>query len=68
VKSNNFIIVKESIMLRWALGFLIISLTAAVLGFYGLAATAAYFAKIVFFIFLILSILSLIGSFFRKEK
>lgn len=47
-------------MLSWAITFLIIMLIAAVLGFGALAGTAAFAAKICFFIFLVLFVLSLI--------
>lgn len=48
-------------MLNWALTFLIFSLIAAVLGFGGIAATSAGIAKILFFVFLGLFLLSLLG-------
>lgn len=48
-------------MLNWALTFLIFSLVAAVLGFGGIAATSAGIAKILFFVFLGLFLLSLLG-------
>lgn len=41
-------------MLRWAIGFFVIALIAALFGFTGIAAAAAGIAKILFFIFLIL--------------
>ncbi|MCA9105176.1 MAG: DUF1328 domain-containing protein [Pirellulaceae bacterium] len=47
-------------MLSWALSFLIISLIAAFLGFGALAGVAATFAKILFFIFLVLFVVSLV--------
>ena len=47
-------------MLAWAITFLIIALIAAALGFGTLAGTAATFAKILFFVFLVLFIVSLI--------
>lgn len=47
-------------MLRWGIIFLIIALVAAVLGFTGIAGTAAYFAKIVFAVAIILFVLSFI--------
>lgn len=47
-------------MLWWALVFLIIAVIAAVFGFGQIAAGAAFIAKILFFVFLILFILSLI--------
>jgi uncharacterized membrane protein YtjA (UPF0391 family) len=47
-------------MLRWTLVFLIIALIAGVLGFYSLEGTAMWIAKVLFLIFLILFILSLV--------
>ncbi len=47
-------------MLRWALIFLIIALVAAVFGFGGVYAEAVFIARILFFVFLILFIVSLI--------
>jgi uncharacterized membrane protein YtjA (UPF0391 family) len=46
-------------MLNWAIGFFVVAIVAAVLGFGGLAGDAAALAKICFFIFVILAI----GSF-----
>ena len=37
-------------MLRWALGFLIVAIVAAILGFNGVASTPADVAKVLFFI------------------
>lgn len=53
-------------MLRWALGFFIVALLAAVLGFSGIAVAAAGIAKILFFIFLVLFLVSLVGHFLRR--
>ena len=47
-------------MLRWVITFLIIALIAAVLGFSDIAGDAAYIAKILFFIFLVLFVISLL--------
>jgi uncharacterized membrane protein YtjA (UPF0391 family) len=47
-------------MLRWTLVFLVFSLVAALLGFGGLASGAADIARICFFIFLVLFLVSLI--------
>ncbi|WP_459557771.1 DUF1328 domain-containing protein [Lacunimicrobium album] len=47
-------------MLSWALTFLVIALIAAALGFGGIAGTSAGIAKILFFVFLIMFIVSLI--------
>lgn len=49
-------------MLNWALTFLVIALIAAVLGFGVLAGTAMEIAKILFFVFIILFIVSLISG------
>ena len=47
-------------MLRWALIFLVVALIAAALGFTGVYAAAAGIAKILFFVFLVLFVVSLI--------
>jgi uncharacterized membrane protein YtjA (UPF0391 family) len=47
-------------MLRWAVIFLIIALVAAVFGFGDIAADSAWIAKILFVVFLILFLVSLI--------
>ncbi len=47
-------------MLRWALMFLVIALVAAVLGFGQLEGAAMYAAKIVFLVFLVLFIVSVV--------
>ena len=44
----------EAIMIGWAITFLIIALIAAVLGFGGIAGVAVEFAKILFFVAIIL--------------
>lgn len=49
-------------MLGWVITFLIIALIAAALGFGGLAGTAVGLAKLVFYIFLVLFVVSLIYS------
>lgn len=55
-------------MLRWAVIFLVIALVAALFGFGGLAGTAVGIAKVLFFIFLVLFIISLlIGGFTGKK-
>ncbi len=47
-------------MLSWAITFLVISIIAAVLGFGVIAGTAATIAKVLFVIFLILFVVSLV--------
>jgi len=49
-------------MLQWALTFLIIALVAALFGFTGVYAAAAGIAKILFFVFIILFVISLIAG------
>jgi len=53
-------------MLRWALAFFIVALIAAVFGFTGTAAAAAGIAKILFFVFVILSCASLLGHLVKR--
>ncbi len=57
---------EDSIMLRWALIFFVVALMAAVLGFTGIALAAAGVAKILFYIFVILFVLSLLGHVARR--
>lgn len=47
-------------MLRWALIFLVVALVAAVLGFTAIAGAAIDVAKILFYVFLVLFVVSLI--------
>jgi uncharacterized membrane protein YtjA (UPF0391 family) len=53
-------------MLNWALTFFLIALLAAIFGFGGIAIAAAGIAKICFFIFLILFIVSLVAHTMRR--
>ncbi|QDT38092.1 DUF1328 domain-containing protein [Stratiformator vulcanicus] len=54
-------------MLYWALMFFIIAIAAAVFGFGGIAAGASSIAQILFFVFLVLFIVSLIGGLRRPS-
>jgi uncharacterized membrane protein YtjA (UPF0391 family) len=47
-------------MLRWALVFLVVALIAGVFGFGNISADAAWIAKILFVVFLVLFVVSLI--------
>jgi len=47
-------------MLRWALIFLIVGLISGLLGFTGVAGTSIGIAKVLFFIFLVMFIVTLI--------
>lgn len=49
-------------MLSWALMFLVVALIAALFGFTNLAGTSILAAKILFFVFLVLFVLSLISG------
>ena len=53
-------------MLRWAMSFFVVALLAAVFGFTGIALAAAGIAKILFYIFVILFALSLLGHVARR--
>ncbi len=54
-------------MLQWALTFLVIALVAGLFGFGGIAVVAADFARILFFIFLVLFVVTLASSLFRRR-
>ncbi|CAM6304904.1 UPF0391 membrane protein YtjA [Citrobacter sedlakii] len=58
-KRSTLTMVKERLMFRWGIIFLVIALIAAALGFGGLAGTAAGAAKIVFVVGIILFLVSL---------
>ncbi len=53
-------------MLNWALMFLVVALLAAVFGFTGIAVAAAGIAKILFYLFLVLFLVSLIAGLARR--
>jgi uncharacterized membrane protein YtjA (UPF0391 family) len=52
-------------MLGWALTFLIVALVAAVLGFGGIATFAVEIAKIVFFVAIVLFVISALVALLR---
>ena len=54
-------------MLRYAAVFLVIALVAALLGFTGIAAGAVEIAKLLFFVFLLLFVVSLIVGLMRRR-
>lgn len=59
---------KSSAMLRWTIAFFLIALIAAFLGYGGIAAGAASIARICFFLFLVLFVLSLLfGNRFSRD-
>ena len=52
-------------MLRWALIFLVVALIAGALGFDGIAGTSMGIAQILFFVFVVLFVVSLIAHLVR---
>jgi uncharacterized membrane protein YtjA (UPF0391 family) len=59
---------RRLIMLGWALTFLIIALIAAVLGFGGIAGFAVELAKIIFFVAIVLFVISAVFGFARGRS
>jgi uncharacterized membrane protein YtjA (UPF0391 family) len=55
-------------MLHYAVVFLVIALIAAVFGFGGIAAGAVEIAKILFFVFVIMAVVTFIISLVRKGR
>jgi uncharacterized membrane protein YtjA (UPF0391 family) len=55
------------LMLRWALIFFVVALVAALLGFTGISLAAAGIAKILFYLFLILFLVTLMGHLLRRS-
>ena len=60
------ILITESIMLYYALVFFVIALIAALFGFGGIAAGAVGIAKILFFLFLIIAVVTFLMSLARR--
>jgi uncharacterized membrane protein YtjA (UPF0391 family) len=58
----------HSIMLNWTLTFLILALIAGLLGFTSLAGTAAVIAQTLFFIFLLLLVISAFSNALRGRS
>jgi uncharacterized membrane protein YtjA (UPF0391 family) len=54
-------------MLRWAIAFLVIALIAAVFGFGGIAAAATDIARVLFLVFIVLFVISLVFSLMRRN-
>jgi uncharacterized membrane protein YtjA (UPF0391 family) len=54
-------------MLRYAVIFFMVAIVAALFGFGGIAAGATEIAKILFFIFLILFIVSLVAGLIKRS-
>jgi uncharacterized membrane protein YtjA (UPF0391 family) len=54
-------------MLSWAISFLIVAIIAAFFGFGGISEVATDFARVLFFIFIILFLVSLIFGLVRRR-
>jgi uncharacterized membrane protein YtjA (UPF0391 family) len=59
---------KEETMLRYAVIFLIVAIIAAILGFGGIAIISVEIAKILFFVFLVLFVITLVGHLFYGRR
>jgi uncharacterized membrane protein YtjA (UPF0391 family) len=59
---------QESAMLSWALTFLVVALIAAVLGFGGIAGFSLEIAKIIFFVAIVLFVISAIFGMVRGRS
>ena len=55
-------------MLHWAVVFFIIAIVAAVFGFGGIASGAATIARVLFFVFLVVFLASLISGLARRNR
>jgi len=55
-------------MLRWTLIFLVVALIAALLGFGNLAGDASEIARILFFVFLVLTVIGLLFNLMTGRK
>ncbi len=58
----------RSIMLGWAVTFLIIALVAALFGFGGIAGTAVEIAKLIFFVAIVLFAISAVIGLLRGRS
>lgn len=54
-------------MIGWALAFFVVAIIAAVFGFGGIAEGATDIARILFFVFLVLFVISLVLRLVRKR-
>ncbi len=57
---------EEMKMLYYSLVFLLIAIVAAIFGFGVLAATSAFIAKILFFVFIVMFLVSLLSGYGRR--
>lgn len=66
MKAFSSITILEDNMLSWALIFFVVAIIAAVFGFGGIASASAGIAQILFFLFLVLFVVSLIMGMARR--
>jgi uncharacterized membrane protein YtjA (UPF0391 family) len=57
---------KGNAMISWAITFLVVALIAAVLGFGAIAGTAIEIAKIIFYVAIVLFLISAVVGFMRR--
>jgi uncharacterized membrane protein YtjA (UPF0391 family) len=57
---------QEHTMLRYAVIFFVIAIVAALFGFGGIAAGATEIAKILFFVFIIVAVVTLVMGFLKR--
>ena len=55
-------------MLSWTVAFLVLAIIAAIFGFFGIATAAIGIAKLLFYIFLALFVVSLIAGMVRGDR
>ncbi len=55
-------------MLRWSVIFLVLALCAGLLGFGGVSSVSIDIAKILFFVFIVLFVVSAVAAAFRGRK
>ena len=65
---SRILYLNENAMLRWSVIFFVIAIIAAIFGFGGIAEGAASIAKVLFFIFLALFVITILfgASLFKK--
>jgi uncharacterized membrane protein YtjA (UPF0391 family) len=65
---QEYVQLKNKLMLRWSVIFFIVAIIAAIFGFGGIAEGAADIAKVLFFIFLALFVIAILfgASIFKR--
>jgi uncharacterized membrane protein YtjA (UPF0391 family) len=55
-------------LIRWAAGFFIIALIAAIFGYGGIANDMAAIAKVLFFLFVVVFVVTILAHLFRAPR